>query len=157
MGWVRLALGLALAGCGTQADTDDLPRQAVSGTVNFYGRPLDHGRIVFQPASPEARVPAGGEIKDGQFAIPRDQGPTPGEYKVMISSTGPAPAGTDAPPGAEEVQAPAPPRGASRASRGAKSSRAAPELIPKEYNAKTKLTAKIEAGRPNTFEFALTK
>ncbi len=154
MRWVRLALGLALAGCGTQADTDDLPRQAVSGTVNFDGRPLDHGRIVFQPASTDARPPAGGDIKDGRFAIPRDQGPTPGEYRVMISSTGPAPPGTDAPPGTEEVRAPAPPRGASRAVR---SPRAAPELIPQEYNAKTKLTAKVEAGKPHIFEFTLTK
>lgn len=154
MAW--LVMGPALAGCASQAESDDLPRQAVSGTVRFDGRPLEHGRIVFQPASPEAKVPAGGEIEDGQFAIPRGQGPTPGDYRVMISSSGPAPPGADAPPGAEEVN---PPK-ASRPSRGAKASnasRAAPELIPKEYNAKTKLTAKVEADKPNTFEFALKK
>jgi hypothetical protein len=32
-----------------------------------------------------------------------------------------------------------------------------PDLIPEKYNARSTLTAKVEPGKPNTFEFALTK
>ena len=32
-----------------------------------------------------------------------------------------------------------------------------PELIPKQYNSKTTLTAKVEAGKSNTFDFPLNK
>ena len=86
---VRL-LGLA-AVCagflGCAGASDGLPRQAVSGTVTFDGQPLAEGRIQFEPASAEAMTPAGGEIKDGRYSIPRDQGPTPGDYRIMITSS----------------------------------------------------------------------
>jgi hypothetical protein len=32
-----------------------------------------------------------------------------------------------------------------------------PELIPKKYNSQTTLTAKVEAGKTNTFDFPLQK
>ncbi len=125
---------VALGGCGGAADS--LPRQAVSGAVTLDGRPLARGSIQFQPASQNG-VAAGAEIKDGKYAIPRDQGPIPGEYKVIISSasaTAPTPTG---PPG----QSPPPP----------------PDLIPARYNAESTLTATVEADKPNTFDFPLTK
>jgi hypothetical protein len=137
LAWV--ALGLTLVGCGAEADSDTLPRQAVSGTVTMDGKPLAHGRIEFQPASTEARVPAVGEIEDGSYSIPRGQGPTAGDYRVMITSAGANP-GSDAPPGgAENVKVQA----------------AAPDLIPKQYNAKTTLSAKVEADKSNSFDFPL--
>jgi hypothetical protein len=144
VGFLGLLLGAGLAGCG--AGGDDLPRQAVSGTVTFDSQPLAQGRIEFEPASPDAKIAAGGEITDGKFAIPRDQGPTPGDYRVMITSAGARKQGADAAPGAEPsnrgvVKLPPP----------------APELVPKQYNAKTTLTATVEAGGPNSFEFALKK
>jgi hypothetical protein len=141
---LALVLGAGFVGCG--AVGDDLPRQAVSGTVTFDGQPLAQGRVQFEPSSPDAKIAAGGEITDGQFAIPRDQGPTPGDYRVMITSAGARKPGADAAPGAEPAK-----HGA------VKLPPPAPELIPKEYNAKTRLTAKVEAGGPNTFEFNLKK
>ena len=117
-------------------------------TVTFDGQPLAQGRIQFEPASPEAKIAAGGEINEGKFSIPRDQGPTPGDYRVMITSAGARTQGADTSPGAE------PP---SEVVKRSCQDRASPELIPKQYNSKTKLTAKVEAGRPNTFEFALEK
>ncbi|MDR3632299.1 MAG: hypothetical protein P4L84_00605 [Isosphaeraceae bacterium] len=135
--------GTGFVGCG---GGDDLPRQSVSGTVTLGGQPLAQGRIEFEPASPEAKTPVGGEIKDGAFRIPRDQGPTPGDYKVMITASGAMASGVDTSPGAE------PPKGSKKK---LPQIGPAPELIPKEYNSKTTLTAKVEAGKSNTFDFPL--
>jgi hypothetical protein len=142
-----LVMSAGLIGCS--GGGDDLPRQPVSGTVTLGGQPLAQGRIQFEPASPEAKAPAGGEIKDGAFSISRDQGPTPGDYRVMItSSAARTPEGVDTSPGAEP-----PPGSKAKMPRIGPS----PELIPKQYNSKTKLTAKVEAGKPNTFDFPLEK
>jgi hypothetical protein len=134
-----LALVATIAGCGG-GESDGLPRQAVWGKVSLDGQPLAHGRIEFHPASPEAKVSAAGAIQDGAYSIPRDQGPTPGDYRVMISSAGTKP-GADAAPGAEDVKAPP----------------AAPELVPKQYNSKTTLTAKVEADNSKSFDFDLKR
>jgi hypothetical protein len=142
IGFVGLIVGTGCVSFGCGGATDDLPRVAVSGTVTFGGEPLAQGRIQFEPASAEAKITAGGEITDGRFAISRDQGPTPGDYRIMITSSAPRSPGGDKSPGAEskgKMQAPA------------------VELIPKEYNSKTQLTAKVEAGKSNAFDFPLKK
>jgi hypothetical protein len=141
-----LVASAALAGCGGAAD--NLPRQAVSGSVTFGGQPLALGRIQFEPSSAEAKAPAGGEIKDGTFSIPRDEGPTPGDYKVMITSSGASASTTRTAPGAE------PPAGSKAKMPTIGPS---PELIPKKYNSQTTLTARVEVGKSNTFEFPLDK
>ena len=142
-----LVVSAGFVGCS--GGSDDLPRQPVSGTVTLGGQPLAQGRIQFEPASPEAKAASGGEIKDGAFSIPRDQGPTPGDYRVMITSSGASTSsGVDTSPGAE------PPPG-SKAKMP--KIRPSPELIPKQYNSKTTLTAKVEAGKTNTFDFPLNK
>jgi hypothetical protein len=141
-----LVVSAGFIGCG--GGGDDLPRQAVSGTVTLGGQPLARGTIQFEPASPEAKTPAGGEIKDGAFSIPRDQGPTPGDYKVMITSSGAVASTTGPPPGAEP-----PPRSKGMAPAVGPS----PELIPKQYNSKTTLTRKVEADKTNIFDFPLQK
>ncbi|MBX6315072.1 MAG: hypothetical protein IRY99_19480 [Isosphaeraceae bacterium] len=131
-------LAAAVVGCGSAGD--GLPRQHVSGTVTFEGKPLESGSIQFLPATPDQATAAGGVIIDGKYDIPSDQGPTPGTYKVMIFTTSSGvPAPTDAPPG-EVVVAP-------------KSAM----VIPVRYNHQTELTVKVEAGGPNTFDFKLTK
>jgi hypothetical protein len=143
--FLGFVVSAGLAGCGSG---DDLPRKAVSGTVTLGGQPLAEGRIQFAPVSPDAKVDAGGEIKNGQFSIPRDQGPTPGDYRVMITSAVPRKAGPDNAPGAEP---------STRGPKMPDSTGPAPELIPKEYNSKTTLTAKVEADKTNTYDFPLKK
>ena len=137
------ALCAGFLGCGSASD--DLPRQAVSGTVTVDGQPLAEGRIQFEPASAEAKTPAGGEIKDGLFSISRDQGPTSGDYRIMITSSVARTPPADKSPGAE------PAKGA------VKKKAPAVELIPKEYNSQTTLKQTVEAGKTNTFEFTLKK
>jgi hypothetical protein len=126
------AIGLA-AGCS--GATDDLPREAVAGTVTLDGQPLASGTISFTPAdSNDAEgISGGGDmIRDGKFAIARDVGLLPGNYNVAIfasSNTGertkPAQVG------------------------GGKPAELAKQLIPAKYNAKSELKAEIKKGGGN--------
>jgi hypothetical protein len=132
-------LGLAAIGCSGGGDT--LPREPVAGTVTLDGEPLEEGAILFAPAGkPEgAATSATGRIEKGQFAIPRDQGPVPGTYKVAISH-------------AEEKvlktksDEPAPAR---------KRVRLGKELIPAKYNSKTELTEEIKRGGASDLKYDL--
>jgi hypothetical protein len=136
VGFSGLALSIACAGCG---GGDELPRQAVSGTVTLDGQPLAQGVIQFRPSSSQEPVPAGAEIKDGTFTIPRDQGPTPGNYRVFINSSGETKPLTPAETSGEKMPG------------------IMPDLIPAKYNSKSTLTAKVEADKTNTFDFPLKK
>ncbi|MFO0950081.1 MAG: hypothetical protein U0835_02805 [Isosphaeraceae bacterium] len=144
-GWLAagaLALTVALPGCGSG---DGIDRQAISGAVKFEGKPLDKGRIQFFPATPsEVAVPSGAEIVGGSYSIPKSDGLPPGTYKVMISAEGAPPSKGKAK--AEEV-GDMPGLGPLNAE----------ELIPTKYNSQSTLTAKVEAGGANKFDFDLTK
>jgi hypothetical protein len=133
-----LVLCGALAGCGA---SDELPREALSGTVSLDGQPLATGVIQFRPTSASEPVPAGAHIKDGAFNIPRSEGLTPGNYRVIINAAGEARTLTAAESSGEKA---------------IKRGGLAPELIPPQYNNKSILTAKVEAGKDNEFEFALS-
>jgi hypothetical protein len=140
---LALALGglLAMTGLGCGGSEDTLPREAVSGTVAFDGKPLAQGTIQFMPTAQGeggAATAGSGIITDGKYSIPKDQGLIAGGYKVVISS---APPGSDAP--AEEMpgMAPPPPK----------------DLIPAKYNANTTLNAEIKAGTNNVVDFDLKK
>jgi len=128
---------LAGVGCGGGGG-DNLPRQAVSGTITLDGAPVSHGFIQFRPVNEGATAEVGGEIKDGKYAIPREQGPVPGGYRVSISSTegtGAAASGGmpgDAGPGARE-------------------------MIPAKYNVGSTLDREVKAGDANVINFDLKK
>lgn len=128
-----LAGCVLLCGCGS----DPKARQAVSGTVNFKGKPLDQGRIHFAPAD-KGPSEAGATIKEGAFSIPRDLGLVPGAYRVSIFSydqKGPKVQNDDMPGDPGNVQF--------------------KERIPSKYNAKTTLTAEVKNSGSNSFEFKL--
>jgi hypothetical protein len=125
-----------LAGCGE----DELPREAVSGTVTLDGQPLKSGMIQFQPTSAGEATAGGAAIVDGKYSVPKAQGLVPGKYQVMIT-------GVTGPPEAPKEQLPG---DAPRPVLPAK------ELIPDRYNAKTELTAQVNTGGPNTFPFELS-
>jgi hypothetical protein len=144
--WMMPAvLGLFLAGCG--GESDGLPREAVSGTVTLDGKPMPEGNIQFVPtetSTTSIAVNPGAKITDGSYSIPRESGPVPGTYKVVIyagASGGAAnPDTKKAPGGARDKMA---------------QQKLKPELIPTKYNAQTELTAKVEAGKTNVFNFDL--
>ncbi len=68
---------LCLAGCG-QGE----PFQPMSGAVTLDGAPLKKGVITFFPIGPGTTV--GGEVIEGQFALAKESGATPGKYRVEI-------------------------------------------------------------------------
>jgi hypothetical protein len=105
--------------------------------VSLGDRPLAHGFIQFQPAGGDG-VAAGGNVTDGKYAIERPQGPTPGEYKVIISST-------SASESSSAADLPAP----------GESTPPPPDPIPAKYNTASTLTAKVEAGKEHTFDFPM--
>lgn len=122
-----------LCGCSS----DPKARQAVSGTVQFKGQPLDQGRIHFTPTD-KGPSEAGATISAGRYTIPRDLGLVPGNYRVSIFSydqKGPKVQNDDMPGDPGNVQF--------------------KERIPAKYNAKTTLTAEVKNGGSNSFEFKL--
>jgi len=101
------------------------------------GKPLASGRIDFQPAGQGETTAAAAGVTDGSFRIRQNEGPVPGTYKVSITS---APPSDKPPPGGMPGDTPPPPK----------------EPIPAKFNSKTKLTAQVTKGGPNTFTFELT-
>ncbi len=149
-GMLALSL-LVTGGCGNEGG-DDLPREPISGTVTYEGKPLANGTIQFQPASQAEGMAAGGMIVNGRFEVPRKEGPVPGKYKVQIDSidetvTVPAPESPASPdgdvmPGELKI----PPRKMMKK-----------RLIPPRYNSQTGLSAEVKAGGPNVYPFDLKK
>jgi hypothetical protein len=123
-----------VAGCS--GSSDNLPREAVAGTVTLDGQPLPAGTISFAPmagsSDAEGTTGGGDTIKNGKFAIARDVGLLPGNYNVAIFA-------------AEKDAAATKPAqvGAGRKSGLAK------ELIPAKYNSKTELKAEVKKGGGN--------
>ena len=123
-----LALGSLAAGCSQPLD--DLPRVPVAGTVTLDGQPMPEGVIQFFPAGDakqERTAGANGEIKDGHFAIAREDGPVAGNYRVSISHV--------------EVKDVAV-KGQNK-SIPSRNKKFGPEKIPARYNAKSELKADI--------------
>jgi hypothetical protein len=119
-----------LVGCG---DPDG--RQAIRGTVAFQGQPLDMGNIEFQPAGGE-RTQAGAPIRNGRYAIAREQGLVPGSYKVIITSW-------EGLPPVPDVSQPPQPRFDYRPR----------QRIPPQYNEKPTVIVEVKKGGGNTFDF----
>ncbi len=141
-----LLLAASLAGCG--GGEDDLPRQAVWGSVTWNNQPLESGSITFSPADPNQphAASAGGLITNGSYSISRDGGPTPGKYRVAIlgGELGSALA-SDEPPGP-------PPR--VRGARPKPAAQPRPQISEK-YNIRSTLMAEVKASESNTFHFDL--
>ena len=68
--FVLLALiSLVAVGCN-DGGGDDLPREPISGTVSYDGKPLANGTIQFQPATQAEGMAAGGMVVDGPLRRP---------------------------------------------------------------------------------------
>jgi hypothetical protein len=134
---------MVMAGSGCSGSEDNLPREAISGTVTLDGQPLATGNIQFTPSAgantPGDIVVGGSPIMGGRFAIAHEKGLIPGSYKVTVNSSSGGPAGA---PKAEP------------AGRGKPSERPK-EIIPAKYNSETTLIADVKKGGSNDFKFAL--
>jgi hypothetical protein len=130
-------VGLVLTlGSGCSGGGDGIARQAVSGSVTFDGKPLDHGEIILNPI--QAGPSAGGTVAGGAFKIDRSGGPAAGKYRVMIMSI--QPTGRQVP----DVEGPPGSKVAEQAN-----------VIPERYNFKTDLEIEVVREGPNQFTFDL--
>jgi hypothetical protein len=134
--FVCAALGLAV---GCTGSGDDLPREAVSGSVTLDGQPLANGSISFMPPVAGGTATSGGStIMNGKFSFSRETGLVPGTYNVAIHaserSARTRPAHVGAAPKASELPK---------------------ELIPVKFNANTELKTEITKGGGNVLTFTL--
>jgi len=108
--------------------------QPMTGTVTVDGQPLEKGVITFYPNGPGTTV--GGEVIAGKFELAREQGPTPGKYRVeIVAYRATAKTEFDVDLNAQvpvEVQ-----------------------ILPAKYNVKSELEAEVSDGGSNEFEFKL--
>jgi hypothetical protein len=132
-----LLMASAAFGCTIDTETDgDIVRVAVSGQVTLDGKPLPEGKIEFAPVGTAPADIAVADIEDGQFSIIRSVGPSPGKYRVRISSRK-----------SQKIAAGQEPGGAPN--------KREPEKIPKKYNAKSELEIDIPADGSVTLDFPL--
>jgi len=125
---LAMALGLAdLVGCDGAPAPE---RVGVSGKVRFNGQPLATGRITFIPQG--QGTAASGEIANGDFHIPVNQGPSPGKCRVEILSFQETGKKVQGPSGVEMKQ-----------------------VIPSRYNTSTNLECVLNAKQANSCEFTL--
>ena len=80
--WSIAWLVCLVQGCSSGGSAWD--RVAVSGTVNYAGRPVPDGSITLRPASASGGPTAGATIRDGRFEISENLGPTTGEYQAKL-------------------------------------------------------------------------
>jgi hypothetical protein len=129
-----LLSALIFSGCGGGVTG----RYGVSGKVTLGGMPLDSGTIDF--VAEDGSYQAGTTITAGKYEISPDKGLPPHTYIVRISSiSSSAAAAPGAAPGPEAAEI----------------EQANKERIPAEYNVTSQLSAKVEEGKPNKFDFAI--
>lgn len=124
-----------LVGMVSGCADNGIPREAISGQVTLDGQPLAEGSILLQPMGEGPS--AGGEIKAGRFALPRNFGPSPGKYRVELSAwkaTGKT-IRDEAMGGQDETLV---------------------AIIPPKYNANSTLEIEVKQGEKNTFDFELS-
>jgi len=124
-----LLLPLALTGCGSSADGQELIR--VKGSVTFEGIPVEEGRILFRMANGDQKA-FSAEIKQGNYVIEAAPGKSvveittsrfTGEYDTSNPDDPPQPIGE--------------------------------MYIPEIYNSQTTLTADLSTASDNTLPFDL--
>jgi len=137
---VRLLIVAGILSLAGGCEDDAGGRQAVSGTVTLKGKPVEMGMIEFLPlaaaSADRTYTKSGAVIEQGNYDIPKPKGLVPGMYKVTISAPD-----KHQKVGGDELPGPT-------------SSRTSKDLIPPEFNLKSKLEVEVKKG-PNTFDFAI--
>ena len=126
-----------LAGCSDSYGG----RMEVSGTVKFKGQSLKDGTVSFEPLDGQP-TRATALLTAGSFTIPRPTGLVPGRYLLRVSAgdgkTAVNPVEADKPPGP-----------------GGGTNIISKELIPADWNVKSKQERTIGADGPNRFEIEI--
>src|SRR5437870_6483366 len=132
--WLLAALVLS-SGCPS---TPAAPKRGkIEGKVTVNGKPVAAGRIRFMAIDPNGTNVAA-DIRDGEFSVPIDQGPTKGKYRVefYVPSATKRRIPDDDNPG--------------------KFIEEAPETLPRRYNYDSTITADYDPNNPQLLSFPLT-
>jgi hypothetical protein len=108
----------------------------ITGRVTLKGEPLKDGSIIFEPLEKQG-TQSGCQIIHGDYKVPRQNGLKPGKYRVRIT------AGDGKTPAREE-EAGAP---------GGSTNIVSWDLVPEDWNTKSKQEVEVKAGGANTFNF----
>jgi hypothetical protein len=112
-------------------------RGKIEGKVTVNGQPVSAGRIRFMAIDPNGTNVAA-EIKDGQFTVPAEQGPTKGKYRVEFNV-----------PSATKRRIP-------DDDNPGKFIEEAPETLPRRYNYDSTITADYDPDNSQPLNFQLT-
>jgi len=141
-----------VAGCGGEP-----LGVAVSGSVNYKGKPLREGAISFIPVEGTNGPSGGANIDDGTYAVPRRAGLAPGKYRVEIR--GYEESGKEQPKGniggmllGKTVEMSKDPAIAEKLQ---KASREMKNIIPRRYNETSELTKELPDQSKVTIDFEL--
>ena len=126
-------IAFCIAGCGTG---DGVQRGAVDGSVTFEGAPLADGLIRFVPSGSTTGAMVEAKIVAGAFTLSESVGPCVGTQRVEIYSFQKT--------------------GKVLKNEGMESEEIL-QVIPKQYNSESILTADIAAGTNTLSTFALDK
>jgi len=112
-------------------------RGKIEGKVTVNGQPVAAGKIRFMAIDPSGTNVAA-DIKDGQFSVPEEQGPTKGKYRVEFSV-----------PSATKRRIP-------DDDNPGKFIEEAPETLPRRYNYDSTITADYDPDNSQPLNFQLT-
>jgi hypothetical protein len=134
--WVALfILALGIAGCSDRYGG----RVEVAGNVKLKGQPIKSGIVIFEPVDGQD-TRASSPIHDGAYKIHRESGLKPGKYLIRVTAadgkTAVNPLNPDEPPG--------PGGGGNIISK---------ELVPAEWNVKSKEQRSVSSENPNKIDF----
>ncbi|HTN01897.1 hypothetical protein [Planctellipticum variicoloris] len=139
--WLASSLVILLAaGCGGPSGPE---RAIVKGTVAFDGAPVESGTIAFLPVDGTEGPSSGGEIRDGEFLLPKESGAVVGQNRVEIRATR-----QNGKPVANGIA------GVSEGPSAASSEAKVVMYIPPQYNVNSELKETIKAGE-NSLSFDL--
>jgi hypothetical protein len=127
-------------GCGPAATK----RAAVKGRVMIDGAPLPNGLIEFIPVDKQKGQPGGSAIENGHYAISAENGLFAGDYQVRIRAD--RPTGKKVWDGMGDESWPASKKNFVNVMES---------YIPPRYNDRSTLTATIEPGKVNEWNYNL--
>lgn len=112
-------------------------RGKIEGKVVLNGKPVANGRIRLMAIDPNGTNVAA-DIKDGEFTVPADQGPTKGKYRVEFS----VPSATKRRIPNDDIPG--------------QFIEEAPETLPPRYHRDSTITAEYDPDSPRPLSFQLT-
>src|SRR5947199_911406 len=121
---------------GCSSTTPAAKRGRIEGKVTLNGKAVASGKIRFMAIDPNG-VNVAADIKDGEFSVPPEQGPTKGKYRVEFSV-----------PSATKRRIP-------DDDNPGKFIEEAPETLPRRYNYDSTITADYDSSNSQPLNFQL--